>query len=82
VAEKGKKTDDGANPPGGKGASCATRRQSIKLRRNRRTTLHLPRGCTLTIVAASSDGKPAVLVEYPDGTRILHELLTPAVPPA
>lgn len=56
------------------------RRQPIKLRKNRRTTLKLPRGCVLTIVAASSDGKPAILVEYPDGTSIIHELLTPTTP--
>ena len=50
---------------------------SIKLRKNRRSTITLPRGCTIVFVGAPQDGKPAVLVELPDGSTVKHETLTP-----
>lgn len=57
-----------------------TNRTSLKLRKGRRHHFQFPKGCRLIVETASSDGKPAILVEYPDGTVIRHETLTP--PPA
>lgn len=53
---------------------------SIKLRKGRRSVLKLPRGCQVVIEGKPTDGKPAVTVEFPDGTKITHETLTQ--PPA
>lgn len=55
-------------------------RQSLKLRKGRRTTFDLPRGCRLVIEGRPSHGKPAILVEYPAGTNVTHETLTPDIP--
>jgi hypothetical protein len=52
---------------------------SIKLRKNRRSTITLPKGCTIVFVGSPQDGKPAVLVELPDGSTVSHETLTPPV---
>lgn len=60
-----------------KDSTGKTKRQSIKLRKGRRSIFDLPRGCRIIVEGRPTDGKPAVLVEFPDGTIVRHETLTP-----
>lgn len=59
-----------------------TNRTSLKLRKGRRHHCQCPCGRELTLEGKPTDGKPAVIVEFPDGTVVKHETLTNTNPTA
>jgi hypothetical protein len=55
---------------------------SVKLLKRRRTTVKLSCGCYVAFEFKPKNGKYAVLVDYPEGSRLKRETLTHRPPAA